>query len=252
MQAFLLFQLYGPLQAWGEIAVGEVRDTRGVPTRSGILGLLAAALGIRRHEEERLQELENSYGLALRIDASGALLRDYHSIQTPKPPKKRQLFTRAEELQAERFGGSLSTILSRRDYLTDARFVACIWQRTDNAPHSMEELAAALKHPCFTLCLGRKSCPPALPLAPRVEEHAGLAAALKSWMPTDPERGLLRGNRYAGPELAPAPGACCSILWEGEWEDLVAVNRHTRWDRCRSAARRQFGPREECHGRLTL
>ena len=49
----LLFRLYGPLASWGEIAVGESRHTAVYPSKSALLGLLAASLGIRRDEEER-------------------------------------------------------------------------------------------------------------------------------------------------------------------------------------------------------
>ncbi len=44
-------QLYGPLAAWGEQAVGGVRRSATHPSKSAILGLCAAAQGIRRDEE---------------------------------------------------------------------------------------------------------------------------------------------------------------------------------------------------------
>ena len=50
---YLLFRLYGPLASWGEIAVGESRHTAAYPGKAALIGLLAAALGIRRDEEER-------------------------------------------------------------------------------------------------------------------------------------------------------------------------------------------------------
>ncbi len=253
MRGYLLFQLYGPLQAWGEIAVGEVRHTLGVPTRSGILGLLAAALGIRRHESQRFQELESAYGLALRIDAPGRLLRDFHTVQAPKPPKKRVLHTRKEELAVEELGGSLKTILSTRDYLTDARFVACLWQRTAEAPYALQELARALEYPAFTLYLGRKSCSPALPLHPRCAEHPDLCAALRSYLPSEEERGLFPGD----PPLFPEKGEV-RVLWDGAEKEhgqecgLESLQRVTRWDRAVNPSLRQFGPRGECQGEITL
>lgn len=253
MQGYLLFQLYGPLQAWGEIAVGEVRQTLGVPTRSGILGLLAAALGIRRQESERFQALESAYGLALRIDAPGKLLRDFHTVQTPKPPKKRVLHTRKEELGVKKLGGSLKTILSMRDYLTDARFVACLWQRTETAPYALQELAQALKHPVFVLYLGRKSCSPALPLHPRCEEHPDLKAALHSYLPFEDERSLFP----EGSSLIPDNGRV-RVLWDAPDREqneecgLESLQRVTCWDRAVNPRLRQFGPRDECQSEIIL
>jgi CRISPR system Cascade subunit CasD len=52
MSRYLLFQLYAPLVSWGAPAVGEVRHTDTIPTRSALLGILAAALGISRDNEE--------------------------------------------------------------------------------------------------------------------------------------------------------------------------------------------------------
>ena len=46
MTDYLLLRLYGPLASWGEIAVGESRHSAVQPSRSALLGLLGAALGI--------------------------------------------------------------------------------------------------------------------------------------------------------------------------------------------------------------
>ena len=65
MKEYLVFQLYAPLASWGEEASGEIRHSATVPTRSALLGLLAAALGIRRDEEERV--MRSSFFHRLRI-----------------------------------------------------------------------------------------------------------------------------------------------------------------------------------------
>lgn len=57
MSQYLVFQLHGPMASWGVDAPGEVRHSHELPSRSALLGLLAAALGIRRDEEERLSAL---------------------------------------------------------------------------------------------------------------------------------------------------------------------------------------------------
>ena len=57
MHEYLLFRLYGSMASWGDIAVGEFRPTFDHPSKSAVMGLIAAAMGIRRDEEERQREL---------------------------------------------------------------------------------------------------------------------------------------------------------------------------------------------------
>jgi len=72
MRSFLLFRLYGPLASWGEIAVGEVRPTALQPTRSALLGLLGAALGVRRGDDEAFSALGATLRFAIFVDRSPA------------------------------------------------------------------------------------------------------------------------------------------------------------------------------------
>jgi len=182
MATYLTFQLSGMLSAFGLVAVGEVRLSAGHPTRSAVLGLLAGALGIRRGEEDRLAALTDGYGLAVRVDAPGSPLLDFHTVQTPPERKNRIYRTRADEL-----GGLLGvdeepyTILSRRGYLCDASFTACLWAVTDKPPFHLEALAEALRRPVFAPYLGRKCCPPSLPFAPQVGEYDTVEAALAAY-----------------------------------------------------------------------
>ena len=182
MARYLTFQLHGMLSAFGLVAVGEVRHTAGHPTRSAVMGLLAACLGIRRGEEARLAALTDGYGLAVRVDAPGTPLLDYHTIQTPPEKSKRVYRTRADEL-----GGLLGrdeepyTILSRRGYLCGAYFTASLWAATDAPPYPLDSLAEALRRPVFAPYLGRKCCPPSLPFAPQIGEFAHVEDALAAY-----------------------------------------------------------------------
>lgn len=191
MRDYLLFRLYGPLQSWGDVAVGEIRPTRSAPGRSALLGLMACVLGIRRHEEERLAALDRSLGVAVRIDAPGRSLADYHTVQTPTVRRGRVFMTRRDELGAKLWGPTrrytakddleLSTILTRRDYLADACFTACVWlEEGVRASHSLDEMAQALARPRLAPFLGRKSCPPGLPFAPRIVTAESVAGAMES------------------------------------------------------------------------
>lgn len=173
MESYLLFSLYGPMSAWGDIAVGEQRPSAGHPSKSAVLGLLAAALGVRRNEEERHKALAGGYAMAVRVDASGELLRDYHTSQVPPARRGVSYYTRRDELSCDK----LNTILSQRDYRMDASYSIAIWMRSDSAPWKLDVLASALQRPQFTLYLGRKSCPPSLPLQPRIIETNTLKEA---------------------------------------------------------------------------
>ena len=80
---YLLFRLYGPLASWGEIAVGESRHSANYPSKSALLGLVAAALGITRDDEAMQNRLHQDYALAMEVLSTGQLLRDYHTAQVP-------------------------------------------------------------------------------------------------------------------------------------------------------------------------
>jgi CRISPR system Cascade subunit CasD len=143
----LLLRLAGPLQSWGErSAFTAVRDTAPFPTRSGIIGLLAAAEGIGRHDGglDRYDPLR----LTIRVDRPGVRLIDYHTVGggLPKPRT------------AATSGGSNkgAAVITRRHYLSDAVFVVAI-----QGPEPLTTaLAAALRRPHWAPYLGRRSCPP--------------------------------------------------------------------------------------------
>jgi CRISPR system Cascade subunit CasD len=195
MQDHLCFQLYGPMQAWGAMAVGEIRPVVDHPTRSGVLGLLAACLGLRREEEPRLQHLRQQCGLTIRVDAPGRRMTDYHTIQTPKILKRRTFYTRRDELgQKLDLSESPSTILSRREYLADALFTACVWLRTTDGLFTLEQMRDALRKPKLTPYLGRKSCPPGIPFHPMLIQAADPMQALEKYS-TDDRLGFLRSVR---------------------------------------------------------
>lgn len=169
MTDYLIFRLYGPVAAWGDIAVGEVRPSFSHPSRSAVMGLIAAALGIRRDQESLHQQMAKSYGFAVRVDAVGTPLTDYHTAQVPPSGTGRNRIsfaTRRDEIVALP-KEKLNTILSKRDYRLDALATVVIRGRI-SPPYSLHELAEALQYPVYTLYLGRKSCPLALPVEARV------------------------------------------------------------------------------------
>jgi CRISPR system Cascade subunit CasD len=248
MTDYLLFRLYGPLAAWGDIAVGEQRPSIPHPSKSAVLGLLAAALGIRRHQDEEHQALAEGYGFAVRVDAPGIALRDYHTTQIPNAiARLKHLCTRRDETLDR---GNLYTILSSRDYRCDALYTVCLWPRGERAPYPLQVLADALRTPRLPLYLGRKSCPLALPLAPACLNAETLDRALRAFDNQIPEdqRGFLRKT---GLDRLPTGSDCY-------WEDDAAISPDAveylhstpRHDLPLSRRRWQFAPRDEHYGRI--
>ena len=175
---YLVFQLQAPLSSWGEPAVGEFRGTAEHPSQSALVGLLDAALGIWRDEEAAHAALRDGYGFAVGLQSGGSLLRDFHTAQVPPRSalKGRPQATRRDELAVPK--ADLSTILSTRDYRQNAASLVAVQARVSHPPpYELPVLAQALREPRFTLCLGRKSCPPAAPLWPQVIEAESAAAA---------------------------------------------------------------------------
>lgn len=169
MTDYLLFRLYGPMASWGDIAVGENRHSLPHPSKSAVLGLVAAAVGIKRDEEDRQQRLSQGYGFAVLVHSTGIPLSDYHTVQVPSSGtgrNRRTFATRRDEIVSVP-KHKLNTILSRRDYRLDAFYTVALWQK-DNAPYGLGELADKLNAPVYHLYLGRKSCPLALPLKAQV------------------------------------------------------------------------------------
>lgn len=177
MPQALTFRLYAPLASFGEVAVGEQRPSADHPGKGLVLGLVAAALGIRRSDEAALAALHAGYGLAVLQLAPGTLLRDYHTAQTVSASdlKKAARATRRDELRAVP-RADLHTILSERDYRQDAQHVVALWVRAA-APFTLDQIAMALREPVFGLYLGRRSCPLALPLVPKVFDATSLRDA---------------------------------------------------------------------------
>lgn len=231
---FLLFTLYAPMGSFGEIAVGERRMSWARPGRSAILGLVAAALGIERENEEAHCELEASLYYAVRTDAPGRPFVDYHTAQTPKARKGRTFTTRRQELETD----DLNTVLSSREWRTDACFTVALWPRPDRSV-DLNEIAGALKRPRFTLYLGRKSAPLGLPLSPEVVEADTFEAAFHARQPNREEREVLQSIRIDGV-------ASGGIAFDHDVTDVPAgVRIERRRDAILSRARWQFADRLE-------
>jgi len=157
MGDYLILKLHGPMQAWGEHTFEGLRPSANFPTRSGILGLLGACLGIGRNEHDRLEALADSISMAVRVDERKVNRRDgtTRSVRMVKMTDYHTVKDAREEYTGLK---SHETIQTWREYLYDAEFTVALWVR-DNAPVSLDKLEAAVKKPYFTPYLGRRSCP---------------------------------------------------------------------------------------------
>lgn len=164
----LLLRFAGPLQAWGADSRFDVRRTNREPTKSGVIGLIASALGLRR--DAPLDELNRLY-FGVRVDREGVLLRDLHTVRKDKN----------------------TSYMTTRYYLSDAVFL--IGLHSDDEA-LMQRLEHAVRNPAHPLFLGRRSCPPEgrvclglrqMPLEEALKSEPSLITP-KPFKPGEPQR----------------------------------------------------------------
>ena len=211
MAEFLVFTLGATLAAMGDLAGQDRRGSWAWPGRSAVIGLMGAALGIRRDGDfavlDRLR-------IAVAEFETGAILRDYHTVQTVPAAVVKAPATRAQALAEA--GERVNTVLTQRDYRTGVLYGVAV------AGEGLDRLCAALERPVFTLYLGRKSCPLSMPLAPRIEEAATAAEALAAIRLPDWHRGAVARLIHEEPGMGEG-----AVLQDGLRHDM-AVERE-RW-----------------------
>ncbi|WP_409522706.1 type I-E CRISPR-associated protein Cas5/CasD [Nitrincola sp. MINF-07-Sa-05] len=141
----LLLQLIGPMQSWGTTSRFDQRDTGNEPSKSGVLGLIAAALGIDRDNWIDLEPL-TKLSMGVRHDRPGIPKCDYQTAQNI-------IRANGKEIQP--------TAVTTRDYIADAAFLVGL-ESADM--RLLENVHAALKNPVWPLSLGRKSYVPSEPI----------------------------------------------------------------------------------------
>jgi CRISPR system Cascade subunit CasD len=201
----VFLRLEGPLQAWGDQqSKFVIRRTAEAPTKSGVIGMLCAALGISRPEAPK-GWLPRLAGLAMgvRIDVPGIRWWDYHTVGA------------GMRMRTAEGGTKPGAMLTRREYLCDASFLVALRGEPDLIP----ELEAAIKAPRWTLYLGRKCCPPSRPL---LEHPAGEFPDLLSALRSVPWRKRLEGDQQ--PEAVD-----CLIDWRPTQEQPEAPGDALVW-----------------------
>jgi CRISPR system Cascade subunit CasD len=228
----LFLRLEGVLQSWGDEARWSVRRTRGEPTKSGVIGVVGAALGLGWNAagDREIARLGRELHLGVREDRPGVVIRDYHTVVGGVLSAEGKVKINAATREPE-------TVVSERYYLSDACFLAAL-----AGPASLlDDIRAALQRPVWAPFLGRRSCPPSRPLWPVLPGHpsagefASLADALSlEGVPWLEDRGGIgdRGLLKAVVEISPdeAGGGAGGLIFP-------------RHDVPVSFTRRQFGTR---------
>jgi len=174
----LFLRLEGPLQAWGnQESKFVIRRTAEAPTKSGVIGMLCAALGVSRPEAagEWLPKLSD-LRMGVRVDAPGVRWWDYHTVGAGMKMRTAEGKTKD------------GAMLTRREYLCDASFLVALQGESP----LIGELEAALRTPKWTLYLGRKCCPLS---RPPLEHQPGVYLDLISALASVPWRPRLKNDR---------------------------------------------------------
>ncbi|MFE5326220.1 type I-E CRISPR-associated protein Cas5/CasD [Embleya sp. NPDC056575] len=230
----LLLRLAGPMQSWGDRSAFNRRETRPEPTKSGIVGLLAAAAGRRR--EACIADLAG-LRLGVRVDQAGSLLRDYHTVSDYRGLPLPQAAVSAKGVQ-KLTSPAKHTHVTQRFYLQDAVFLAGV----EGPGDLITTLAKAVAAPAFPLALGRRSCVPTQPVN-LGSRDADLERALSEevWQVSDHARKrLARKGRPATVQL--------SATFEDPDGDDVAHDQPVSFD----PLRRAFTSRRIRHDWLTV
>lgn len=177
MARYLILRLDGPMQAWGIHTFEDFRPSNLYPTRSGLLGLLAACLGIERSDHAMQAALAASVEFSVRVDTvverlgrkqamkkAGVKLTDFHTVMD----------ARKVDGKANKF-----PVVSRREYLYDAAFTVAVGVKPD-APIMLAAIVDALRRPLYTPALGRRACPPSRPVFDGEAEAANGVEALRA------------------------------------------------------------------------
>lgn len=138
------------MQSWGTQGRYGLRDTEREPSKSAVLGLVGAALGMSRDDDAMLARLA-SLSMAVRVDREGTWMRDYHTVGGGRFRGR-----------THGIGGNAGeTAPTERHYLADASFLVALGSEDRER---IDAIAAALRDPVWPLFLGRKSCVPSAPV----------------------------------------------------------------------------------------
>lgn len=143
-------------QAWGERAEWGMRDTAYIPTKSGVIGLLAAARGVQRADSEILR-MTNLLHVSVRTDKGGSIISDYQTTQGKTISDCLNYYSYVKKHDEH---SNSSTRLSDRQYLDGSVFLVAV----TGDKELLDECAKAVQNPHWVPYLGRKCCIPNAPI----------------------------------------------------------------------------------------
>ena len=235
----LLLRLTGPMQSWGLQSRFSDRDTAREPTKSGVLGLVCAALGKPREErpDDGFPPLADLAALRMgvRVDREGQPRYDFQTAQDI-------LIASATESQIARGTKLKDTEPSTRHYLADAWFTVGL----EGERALLERVDAALAAPHWPLALGRKAFPPGLPV--RIITAEGGPALYD--VPLVDALAAFEDHPVLRPPPAPDPAWRVVLDADVVTPSVVPIARRMQPDLPLSFAPRRFAPREVVVGAL--
>lgn len=174
MREHLVFTLAASLGSMGELAGHVRRGSWGWPGRSAVLGMCAAAMGIRRDGDFATLD---GLGMAVAPFLTGEPLRDFHTVQrvasaVVKHPQSRAQALRLARQSLHAGNRGADTTITLRDYRCGVLYGVALWGE------GLQAVQQALRNPQFTLYLGRKSCPLSAPVWPQIVTAADAAQAI--------------------------------------------------------------------------
>lgn len=164
----LVFHIAGPMGSWGTVAVGTMRPTQRHPTKSAIIGIVAASLGLTR-DDPHIAHLFSDFEYVVISSGIESEISDYATVQTSSGvsgESKSTLPPRSLELSRPK----LETMLVDKRYICNG-FYTVLMVPSGKTRFGLEEIADALQHPHFLPYLGRKSCPLSFPMCPTIEDY---------------------------------------------------------------------------------
>ena len=220
--ACLLFRLEGVMQSWGTTSRGEERDTGTEPTKSGVVGLICAAMG--RDRSRPVGDLA-ALKMAVRVDAEGVPRTDFQTAGGGKWKGRPYRIIKAGK------GHSDDAVTSNRQYLSDAVFLVGL----EGDAALLRKIEDAFRNPCWLLGLGRKSFPPSneiflkdgLRVGTLVDELRNYPWLKRSKHPEEQKlRIVLETGEFEGDPIRDVP-----IDWSKSYDRIFGV-RYVRTEFC--------------------
>ena len=245
MARHLILNLESPLMAFGGETIDNLGIIRPFPAVSMLTGLLANALGWRRVERQRHQDLQDRLVFAARIDREqrgGLSIQDFQSAAINNTEQSWTTRGRPEG----RGGGTYQNHLHYRDYYADTRVTVALRLEPEDGFPALEALSEALQEPARPLFIGRKPCLPSCQLFGGYSEGSTALAALLAH-PMDngpvtlPAVRALWPNGEGSPEIEPS--RTYMITDQRNW--VSGLHGGGRWVCEGTVGRDQFGPEKE-------